>query len=148
MTTAPRGSMQAETLELAGGVNVIEAPPGFLGNLVNVSIEDVLLAKPEIIVVSDPAFAASLRTAPAWHDVPAVHANRIYVVPDLPFGWFDAPPALNRLLGVQWLARVFYPQLFPAPLGAVIKAFHRTYYHREPTDAQVRALLDTAGVAQ
>jgi len=148
LTTAPRGSMQAETLALAGGANAIEPPHGFSGSLVNISLEDVLLAKPEIIVASDPALAASLKTAPAWRDVPAVRANRIYVVPDLPFGWFDAPPALNRLLGVQWLARVFYPQLFPEPLGPVIKAFHRTYYHREPTDAQVRALLDVAGIAR
>lgn len=148
LTTAPRGSMQAETLALAGGANAIEPPPGFSGNLVNVSLEDVLLSKPDIIIASDATFAASLRTAALWRDVPAVRAGRIYAVPDLPFGWFDSPPALNRLLGVQWLARVFHPQLFPEPLGPVIKAFHRDFYHREPTDAQVRALLDTAGIAQ
>ena len=148
LTTTPRGSMQAETLALAGGANAIEPPPGFAGNLVNVSLEDVLLAKPDIIIASDSTFATLLKSAVLWRDVPAVRAGRIHVVPDLPFGWFDSPPALNRLLGVQWLARVFHPQLFPEPLGPVIKAFHRDFYHREPTDAQVRALLDTAGIAQ
>ena len=53
LTTAPRGSMQAEALTLAGGYNVIAAPPGFPGNLINVSVEDVLLAKPDVIVASD-----------------------------------------------------------------------------------------------
>jgi hypothetical protein len=43
---------------------------------------------------------------------------------------------------------VFYPKLFPDPLGPTIKAFHRVYYHREPTDEQVRALLATAGIAE
>ncbi|HYT96106.1 MAG TPA: hypothetical protein VEO36_02185 [Casimicrobiaceae bacterium] len=65
-----------------------------------------------------------------------------------PFGWFDVPPSLNRLLGVQWLARILHPKLFPEPLGPRIKAFHRLYYHREPTDSQVRALLEIAGVSQ
>jgi iron complex transport system substrate-binding protein len=148
LTTAPRGSMQAETLALAGGRNAIDSPPGFAGNLVNVSLEDVLIAKPDVIVASDPTFAAVLRSSPVWRDVPAVRAGRIFVVPDVPFGWFDSPPGLNRLLGVQWLARVLYARLFPEPLGPVIKSFHRLYYHREPTDAQVRALLDAAGVAQ
>jgi iron complex transport system substrate-binding protein len=148
LATAPRGSMQAEALVLAGGYNVIPAPAGFTGNLVNVSIEDVLLARPDVIVASDPVFAMGVRALPAWRDVPAVRAGRVYAVPDRPFGWFDSPPGLNRLLGVQWLARILHPKLFPEPLGPIVKAFHALYYHREPTDDQLRALLDAAGVPQ
>lgn len=148
LTTAPRGSLQAEALALAGGYNVIAPPPAFTGNLVNVSLEDVLVAKPDVIVASDPAFAAAVRTLPQWRDVPAVRDGRVYVPPGVPFGWFDSPPSLNRLLGVEWLARVLHPKLFPEPLGPRVKAFHALYYHREPTDAQVRALLETAGVAK
>jgi iron complex transport system substrate-binding protein len=145
LTTAPRGSMQAEALTLAGGYNVITAPPGFPGNLFNVTVEDVLLAKPDVIIASDPAFAAAVRGLPGWRDVPAVANGRVYVPPDVPFGWFDAPPSLNRLLGVQWLARILHPDLFPEPLAPRVKAFHTLYYHREPTDAQIRALLEAAG---
>jgi hypothetical protein len=39
-------------------------------------------------------------------------------------------------------------RLFPEPLGPRITAFHARYYHREPTDAQVRALLDVARMAR
>ena len=148
LTTAPRGSLQAETLALAGGTNAIAAPPGFNGNLINVSLEDVLAANPEIMIASDSTFAAAATTLPGWRDVAAVRNRRVYVVPDIPFGWFDAPPGLNRLLGVQWLARIFYPKLFAEPLGPRITAFHRLYYHREPTDTQVRALLETAGLSR
>jgi iron complex transport system substrate-binding protein len=84
---------------------------------------------------------------PAWRDVPAVRAGRIYVPPDLPFGWFHAPPSLNRLLGVQWLVRILHPRLFLEPPGPRVRAFHTLYYHRTPSDAQVRALLDLAGVS-
>ena len=65
--------------------------------------------------------------------------------PDLPSGWFDAPPSVNRLLGVQWLAKLLYPDAFPKPLAPRVKAFHKLFYHHEPTDAQVRALLERAG---
>jgi iron complex transport system substrate-binding protein len=76
---------------------------------------------------------------------PAVAIGRVHVLADVPFGWFDAPPSLNRLLGVQWLARILHPHLFPAPLAPELKAFHALYYHREPTDAEVRAVLEAAG---
>jgi len=148
LATAPRGSLQAEVLELAGARNVAEPPPGFPGNLVNVSLEQVLLWQPDIIVTIDSAFPAAVRGRPEWQAVPAVKNERIYVAPELPFGWIDAPPALNRLLGVEWLVRILHPKAFPEPLGPRIKEFHTRFYHRTPTDAQVEALLRTAGVAR
>ena len=48
-------------------------------------------------------------------------------------------------LGVQWLAKLLYPSAFPEPLAPRVIDFHRRFYHREPTAAQVNALLDAAG---
>ena len=94
----------------------------------------------------DAAFPAAVRSRPEWQGVPAVKNNRIHVAPELPFGWVDAPPALNRMLGVEWLVRILHPTVFPEPLGPVIADFHRKYYHRAPTDAQLAALLKDAGL--
>ncbi|MCC6193967.1 MAG: iron ABC transporter substrate-binding protein [Burkholderiales bacterium] len=146
LATAPRGSLQAEVFDLAGARNVAEPPPGFPGNLFNVSLEQVLLWQPDVIVTIDPAFARAVRARPEWQSVPAVKNNRIHVAPELPFGWIDAPPAVNRLLGLEWLVRILHPAAFPEPLGPRIEEFHRRFYHRAPTDAQVSALLATAGL--
>lgn len=146
LATAPRGSLQAEVFEIAGARNVAEPPPGFAANLFTVSIEQVLLWQPDVIVTIDPAFATAVRTRAEWQAVPAVRNNRIYVAPELPFGWVDAPPALNRMLGVEWLVRVLHPEAFPEPLGPRIVEFHRRFYHHVPTDAQVAALLLAAGL--
>ena len=64
----------------------LDQPPRFSGNLANVSLEDVLAARPDIIIASDPAFSAALPTLASWRDVPAMRNGRIYVPPDLPFG--------------------------------------------------------------
>ena len=66
--------------------------------------------------------------------------------PDLPFGRYVRPPALNRLLAVQWPVRLLHPRLFPEPLGPRVKAFPALYSHRVPTDSRLRALLDAAGL--
>lgn len=63
-----------------------------------------------------------------------------------PFRRVGRATALCRLLGVQWLVRILHPRLFSEPLGPGVKAFHTLYYHRAPTDAQVRTLLDTARI--
>ena len=49
---------------------------------------------------------------------------------------------------VQWLVRILHPRLFPEPLGPGVKDLHTRYYHRTPTAAQVRTLLERAGIAQ
>lgn len=146
LSTAPRGSLQAEVFEIAGARNVAEPPPGFAANLFTVSLEQVLQWQPDVIVTLDPAFASAVRTRPEWQAVPAVRNGRIHVAPELPFGWVDAPPSLNRLLGVEWLVRILHPDVFTEPLGPVIVDFHRRYYHHAPTAAQVSALLKSAGL--
>jgi hypothetical protein len=46
---------------------------------------------------------------------------------------------------VERLARVLYPCLFAEPLAPRVKRFHRPFHHRQPTDAQVAALLARTG---
>ena len=44
-----------------------------------------------------------------WQGVDAVRAGRVYLSPTAPFGWIDRPPSLNRMIGLKWLAGLFYP---------------------------------------
>ena len=74
--------------------------------------------------------------------------TRSRLAPVVPFGWFDAPPSLNRLLGVQWLARLLHPTLFPEPPAPVVKGFHARHYRRTPTDTQVQALVRESGLSR
>ena len=39
----------------------------------------------------------------------AVREKRVYLAPTAPFGWIDRPPSLNRVIGLKWLAGLFYP---------------------------------------
>ena len=73
-----------------------------------------------------------------------MRSGRVYVPPDVPFGWFDAPLPVNRLSS-QWLARLLHPKRSPEPLGLVLMRF-RLHYHREPSEAHLHTLPQAAGL--
>ena len=52
----------------------------------------------------------------------------MFLSPTAPFGWIDRPPSLNRVMGLKWLAGLFYPQLAPIDLRAAATEFYRLYY--------------------
>ena len=111
------------------------------GGLATVSIEQVLLWDPEVIVTIDRDFVASVLTDPAWGPIAAVRNKRVFLSPTLPFGWVDFPPSVNRLIGLWWLAKILYPERFPDNLHALTRDFYRQFYHVAVNDAQIDRLL-------
>ena len=60
-------------------------------------------------------------------------------------GWIDCPPSANRLIGLRWLARILYPDLFPEHLRLIVREFCTLFYHQAPGDQQIADLLAGAG---
>jgi iron complex transport system substrate-binding protein len=145
LETGFAGSINTELLAEAGGRNVAEGGDGRLGS---VSPEQVLAWNPDVILTLDPAFAATVRGDPLWRDIAAVRSGRVYAVPLQPFPWFDAPPGVNRLIGLRWLAGLLHPDLFPEPMPAAAAAFYRRFYHVDLDPAQAEALLPVPGAAR
>jgi len=139
LDTGLAGSINVESLERAGGVNV--AAELGRGGLVQVSIEQVLRWDPQVVVTTDPNFFASVRSDPLWRSVAAVRDHRVHLAPAVPFGWIDFPPSVNRLVGLPWLARVFHPQAFRDDLRGTVRDFYARFYHRTPSEAQLDDLL-------
>jgi iron complex transport system substrate-binding protein len=137
LETGLGGSINVETIELLAQ-NVAAQTRG---GLANVSIEQVLLWNPDVIITIDQDFAANVRNDPAWAPVKAVRDGRVHLSPKLPFGWVDFPPCVNRLIGLRWLAKILYPDLFPEDLRALTRDFYARFYHVTPSDAQIDRVL-------
>jgi iron complex transport system substrate-binding protein len=86
-------------------------------------------------------FYAAARTDPVWREVRAVQAGHLHFVPDLPFSWFDNPPAANRLIGLLWLGKLLYPASFQQDIRTEVRRFYALFYQQEPSDAQLDGLL-------
>jgi iron complex transport system substrate-binding protein len=138
LQTARGDSMVAEPIAFVGAENVI---PEQQGGQVTVTVEQVVAWNPDIIIASDKEFARGVRSDPAWAAIAAVKNGRVHLAPRQPFGWVDYPPAANRLIGLWWLAKIFYPDRFPEDIKALARDFYTTFYHVTPTPAQIERVL-------
>ncbi len=141
LETGLKGSINTEIIERAGGRNVADPGDGRRG-LVRASIEQVMVADPEIIVTWDSHFYQRARLDPLWAGIEAVRTDRLYLAPTVPFGWIDRPPSLNRLMGLRWMAGLLYPEAWGEDLREEARAFYQLYYHVDLADAELDRLLE------
>jgi iron complex transport system substrate-binding protein len=137
LETGLGGSINMEAIDLVAE----NVAGGTRGGLSAVSLEQVLAWNPDVILTIDPQFAASVAHDPVWAPVKAVQSGRIALAPHLPFGWVDLPPSVNRLIGLMWLGKTLYPDLFPEDMRALTRDFYGRYYHVTVSDAQIDRVL-------
>jgi iron complex transport system substrate-binding protein len=143
LETGLGGSINVEVLERVGAVNVA-AENGTHGGLATVSMEQIIKWNPEIVLTLDSEFFTSVKTNPLWRDIDAIKNKRVYLAPSVPFGWFDRPPSVNRLIGVKWLLAVLYPDAVTFDLRKETHDFYRLFYHLDLSEVQLDTLLERA----
>lgn len=140
LETGNRGSINTEIIERVGATNVVDA--GLApGGLANVSLEQILGWNPDTIVTLDPDTAKFIQSDSTWAQVEAVRRGRVFLSPRRPFGWVDSPPSLNRLAGLQWLARLLFPGRMSGDIRDVARDFYRQFYSVNLSEAELDQLL-------
>lgn len=142
LETGLGGSINMEILDVVGANNV--AAELGQGGLTTVSPEQVLAWNPEIILASTPTFVETVKTDERWKSIQAVENGKVYFTPVLPFGWFDAPPGVNRLVGVRWLQHLLYPEIFSNDLHHDVREFYELFYQVNINETQLDELLSQA----
>jgi iron complex transport system substrate-binding protein len=99
LETGFAGSLATGVLEGAHWTNV--ATGG--ASVKRVSREAIAAWDPEVIVTLDHKFAESAAADPFWRQRRGGGRRRLLLLPDMPFGWIDRPPSVNRLIGCAWL---------------------------------------------
>ena len=150
LETEPANSMHSESLDFAGAANVATVPNQQGYGHTPVSMEQVLLWNPEVIIggydhtTSPSEFYTKVWTDPAWSRIRAVRNREVYETPQYPFCWIDRPPSVNRIIGIKWLANIFYPDLFHYDLRKETRQFYETFYHVKLSETQLDQILLTA----
>ncbi len=145
LQTEPDTSQHAQTFVVAGARNVATVAENAGVGMSNVSLEQVLAWDPEVIVAWDDVVRGGadedIRINKDWAALRAVKTGRVYSMPNTPFAWLDRPPAVNRFLGIQWIANMLYPAVYDVDMVQVTKDFYKKMFWVDITDDQAKTLL-------
>ncbi|MFH0967159.1 MAG: ABC transporter substrate-binding protein [Methanobacteriota archaeon] len=148
LKTDPEVSDHAQLIAICGGKNVADVKEKGGGGMTPVSMEQIVSWNPELILAGDSKFYQSVLTDPNWKDITAVKDKQVFLIPNQPFGWIDRPPGVNRIIGIPWLAKVLYPDLFAdMDLSALIKEFYSKFYHYDLTGDEVNDIITSSGLS-
>ncbi len=145
LQTEPSASQHALAFVVGGAKNVAQVEIGNDMGMSSVSLEQVLLWDPEVIVSWDFIVRGGadqiIRTSSNWKTIKAVKNGRVYTMPNIPFAWCDRPPSVNRFLGIQWIANMLYPQAYDVDMVEVTKEFYSKLYWADISDDKAKELL-------
>ena len=139
LTRVASGDMfQSHLITAAGGQSVAS---DLLGHWSEVNLEQILLWNPEIIVIPPygPVQPADILENPDWAAIDAVKAGRVHRMPRV-IGPMDTPVP-DSLLGIVWMAKLFYPELVSLDLEEEVTRFYSFYYDFVLTTEEVEYLI-------
>ncbi|MNC49536.1 hypothetical protein D3C75_987220 [compost metagenome] len=119
--------------------------PSSKGTGNEVSLEQIVQWKPDVILFAPGSMYGKASADPAWKTMKAISGNKYYEVPANPFNWLGSPPSINRYIGMIWLSELLYPDSFQYDMKKEVSRFYTLFYHSKPlTDEQYKSLTEKA----
>lgn len=140
LTTACTGSLHSELIPMAGGINPVKCITGEYG-VQKINLEQLMLINPDAIVAMIPEFAANVYSDKVWQDVKAVKTKRVYLTPRSPVNWWDGPPSLMGILGLQWLTKCLYPEYYPKDIEKEAQYFIKLFFGIDLPKEKIREIM-------
>lgn len=136
-------SLNQDWMDAAGAINVAERWPVSGQDRMTVSIERLLAADPDVIVVMIPGDAEAIRNDSRWQGMRAVKNGRILVNPRGMFWW--CRETCEAVLQPLWLASQLYPEMFTdIDMRTETRDFYHRFFGYRLSDADVTAFLHPA----
>lgn len=128
---------QNDLIEAVGGILVSHDLRGYWND---VNLEQVLLWNPEVILIAPYGSVqpADFLDNPDWQTISAVRNRRVHRMPRVIAPWDTPVP--ESLLGVVWMADVFYPGEIDLTLSSEIERFYTDYYNYMLTEEELTHL--------
>lgn len=138
LNSSPKGGFAAEVPDYIGLQNVFALEGSETVNWQDVSGEQVAEWHPDTVIFANDA-AYEHRNEEPWVSLDAAKNNRLYDVPNAPFGWLSG--SVNKMLGIRWLGNLYYPELYDLDMVKEAQEFYKLFYHYDLTEEQARELM-------
>ena len=145
LQTEPASSEHMLAFLEAGALDVATCEETYGGGMTDVSLEQVLKWDPEVIISWDSDIRGGayedIKTNKDWADITAVKDGRVYAMPNLPWAWCDRPPGVNRIIGLEWVCNLLYPDIYQIDIVERTQEFFKVMLNVEITRDQALDVL-------
>ena len=132
------GKSHAQCAEKAGAEVVVTSKTAQSNG--SISLETLYQLDPEYIFAYTEEGYKTITTGSDWASLKAVKDGNVYLVPNMPHGFIDTPVCSNRIIGLWYLASIFYPQA-GIDIVARTREFYSLFYQADITEEQARNIL-------
>ena len=132
------GKSHAQCAEKAGAEVVITSKTAQSNG--SISLETLYQLDPQYIFTYTEEGYKTVTTSSDWASLKAVRDGNVYLVPNLPHVFIDNPVCSNRIIGLWYLASIFYPQA-GIDIVSRTREFYSLFYRADITEEQARTIL-------
>ena len=135
-----RGSYHAEVIDMLCNNLAVVDEPSSKGTGNEVDMEQILNWNPTAVIFAPGSIYSTVADNENWQTIPAIRDGRYYEVPMGPYNWMGFPPSVQRILGMQWMAKVLYPDAADYDMYETTQTYFQLFYHCDLTAEQYAAL--------
>lgn len=139
-----KGSFHAEIMDMLGNNVAVLPNTTSQGTGDKISAEQLMLWKPDIVLFGPNSIYSSAKADPVWENVDAVAKGNYFEVPNDPYNWVGMPPSINRVLGIQWMAHLFYPNVFKYDMYDTAKEYYSLFYNYDLTQEKFNKITSNS----
>lgn len=136
-----RGSYHAEAIDMLCNNLAVVDEPSSKGTGNEVDMEQILNWNPAVVIFAPGSIYSTVADNENWQTIPAIRDGRYYEVPMGPYNWMGFPPSVQRILGMQWMAKVLYPDAADYDMYETTQTYFQLFYHCDLTAEQYAALI-------
>lgn len=138
------GSYQANVIDMvADNVAVVDDPSGKSNQT---DMEQIANWNPQVIVFAPDSAYEAAGTDATWQGLTAIEEGNYCEVPSEPFNWLNGPPSVNQVMGMQWLPRVLYPEMFDDDMYETVAAYYKTMYQYDLSEEEFNEITAHAAL--
>lgn len=136
------GTAHSELLGLIGAKNAakLEAIGGKPGQ--QVSLEEVIEWNPDVIISLSKYGTDRIKKDSSWKGIKAVDEGKVYTAPSMPYSWITKPPSANRIIGIYWMAKTVYPEIYDVDLKEKTKEWYKLAFYHDLTDEEYEQIVN------
>lgn len=141
LTSSCETSWHAALIPMAGGINPVKCVSGVFTGEERLSMEQILLFNPDVIVAHNGMFVSDVYKDKMWQDIKAVKTKRVFLLPRDPGGWFGGPSSFMGILGLQWLTGCIYPEYYHKDIEKEAQYFIRLFFGIDLPKEKIKKII-------